>query len=102
MNKEQLYDKLAEILNALPDIDPFDDEAWMTDKCFPKFEKFVATLRAEDRISILKTAEEKISGEIYNFVVKHFSSENEKYEFFKWWMKKYPRREENYSIKQEE
>lgn len=55
---EKLKDKLADILNALPDIDPHDDEAWMTDKCFPKFKKFVdeleASLRSQDKQSLLE------------------------------------------------
>jgi len=28
-------------------------------------------------------------GEVYTFVVNHFTNEQEKFEFFKWWSEKY-------------
>lgn len=34
---EKRRDELAHILNALPDIDPHDDESWMVDKCLERY-----------------------------------------------------------------
>lgn len=59
LDDEKLHDYLAGILNALPEIDPHDDEAWMTDKCFPKFKEFANILFTQKDTEIQKAREEE-------------------------------------------
>lgn len=51
---DRLWNSLAEILNQLPHIDPFDDESEITDKCFPKFKSFISSLLAETRREVVE------------------------------------------------
>jgi len=46
LDTEKLRESLANILQALPEIDPHDDEVWMVDKCLPRF--IVAMTEAYD------------------------------------------------------
>lgn len=59
--QEELRDALASILNALPDIDPHDDESWMVDRCLPKFQAFIQSQEAElvEMIEGMKCGERK-------------------------------------------
>lgn len=48
-----------------------------------------ATENRNKILEIIRETRVDAVGEVYTFVVNHFTNEQEKFEFFKWWSEKY-------------